>query len=73
MPDRLKPLRDLAFNLWWTGWPVGWDMTDNKTLLALIAWVAAAAGLKWSRSGGAWVLAAAVVMLAIFLIPHSIS
>ncbi len=62
-----------AFNLWWTGWPVGSDLTDNKTLLALIGWITAAAGLKWSKSGREWVLAAAVLMLAIFLIPHSIS
>lgn len=62
-----------AFNLWWTGWPVGSDMTDNKTLIALIGWIVAAAGLKWSKSGREWVLAAAVLMFAIFLIPHSIS
>ena len=62
-----------AFNLWWTGWPVGSDMTDNKTLLALLGWIVAAAGLKWSKSGREWILAAAALMLAIFLIPHSIS
>jgi hypothetical protein len=61
-----------AFDLWWTGWPVGSDMTDNKTLIALIGWVVAAAGLKWSKSGREWVLAAAVLMFAVFMIPHSI-
>lgn len=62
-----------AFDLFWTGWPVGSDLTDNKTLIALIGWVIAAAGLKWSKTPGAWVVAAAGVMFAIFLIPHSIS
>lgn len=61
-----------AFDLWWTGWPVGSDMTDNKTLIALIGWVVAAAGLKWSKSGREWVLAASVLMFAVFMIPHSI-
>ena len=62
-----------AFDLLWTGWPVGSDLTDNKTLIALAGWVIAAAGLKWSKSPDAWIAAAAAVMFAIFLIPHSIS
>jgi len=62
-----------AFDLLWTGWPVGSDFTDNKTLIALVGWVIAAAGLKWSKSPGAWIVAAAAVMFAIFMIPHSIS
>ncbi|NLA15156.1 MAG: hypothetical protein GX877_01285 [Bacteroidales bacterium] len=30
-----------AFNVWWAGWPLGRDMTDNKTLVAFLAWLIA--------------------------------
>ena len=28
-----------AFDAYWTGWPFGGDMTDNKTAVAVLAWV----------------------------------
>ncbi len=59
-----------SFGQFWTGWPLGDDLTDNKTLFALIAFVAA-----WflrNKSYGRWVaIGAALVMLAVYLIPHS--
>ena len=61
-----------AFDLLWTGWPVGMDLTDNKTAIALLGWIAAAVGTRRSKSAGAWVLAAATVMFVVFLIPHSV-
>ena len=30
-----------AFGDFWTGIPFGWDLTDNKTLIALIFWIIA--------------------------------
>ena len=59
-----------SFGQFWTGWPLGDDLTDNKTLFALIAFVAA-----WflrNKSYGRWLaIGAALVMLAVYLIPHS--
>ena len=61
-----------SFGQFWTGWPFGDDLTDNKTLFALIAFLAA-----WflrKKSYGRWLaIGAAVVMLAIYLIPHSMN
>lgn len=62
-----------AFDLWWTGWPVGNDITDNKTLIAFIVWVLAWAASQRAKNPKPWVFAAALVMLIVFLIPHSIS
>ncbi len=61
-----------AFDAYWTGWPFGTDLTDNKTAVAWLAWVIA--WLKVRRGGvkaGAWVVGAAVVTLVVFGIPHS--
>jgi hypothetical protein len=60
-----------AFGPWWTGFPVGSDITDSKTLIALVAWIAAAIAVGRSRIEKAWVVLAALVTLVIFAIPHS--
>lgn len=62
-----------AFGEFWTGWPNGTDLTDNKTAVAWIAWILAvvAQRRRWARPG-VWVGAAAVITLAIYLIPHSL-
>lgn len=59
-----------AFGDYWTGVPFGWDLTDNKTLVAFLAWAAAIFGnIKKDRP---WLaLLAAIVLLAVFSIPHS--
>lgn len=61
-----------AFDAWWTGFPFGTDLTDNKTLIALIVWLIALFMYKRSSKPKAWALGAAVVMLIIYLIPHSL-
>lgn len=61
-----------AFGAWWTGWPLGTDLTDNKTAVALLAWVIALAALYRSRKPARWSLVAAVVTVIVFLIPHSL-
>ena len=66
-----------AFGAFWTGWPFGGDLTDNKTLGMWLAWVAAIAVWR-SRKDPAdrvarWTtVAAALVMVAVYLVPHSL-
>lgn len=61
-----------SFGQFWTGWPLGEDMTDNKVLFALIAYLVA-----WflrNKSYGRWLaVLAALVMIAVYLIPHSMN
>jgi len=58
-----------AFGSWWTGLPFGTDLTDNKTLIAFIVWLVA----FFLRKKSKWlVLVAAVLMMAVYLIPHSV-
>ncbi len=68
----LGPLVQLhAFGALWTGWPLGGDLTDNKTLLAILAWLPAALA-AWKRRQHPLLLATGwAVMMAVFLIPHS--
>ena len=60
-----------AFDAFWTGWPFGSDLTDNKTAVALLVWLVAALAVKRSQRPKRWVLGAALVTLVVFLIPHS--
>jgi hypothetical protein len=60
-----------AFDAYWTGWPFGHDLTDNKTVFAVLAWVAAAFALRKSTKPAPWILGAAIIVLIVFLIPHS--
>lgn len=61
-----------AFDAYWTGWPFGQDLTDNKTAVALLGWVVAALALSRVRKPAAWALAAAIILFAVYLIPHSV-
>lgn len=62
-----------AFGQLWTGVPFGRDLTDNKTLIACLVWLAAALSLRRGRGSGRWwVVGAALVTLIIFLVPHSV-
>lgn len=61
-----------AFGAFWTGIPLGFDLTDNKTLFAMIGWLVAFVQVIRSRpSSRWWVLGAALLLLLIFSIPHS--
>ena len=63
-------VQKFAFDIFWSGFPFGSDLTDNKTLIALIALIAAVLTTKkpWNR----WVtIAAILVMFVVFSIPHS--
>jgi hypothetical protein len=66
-----------AFGAYWTGWPFGEDLTDNKTLFMWLAWVAAVAVLSWRRDpvdrlARAVVAVAAAAMITVYVIPHSL-
>jgi hypothetical protein len=65
-------VQQYAFGALWTGFPFGYDLTDNKTLIAAIVWLFAWYKVKKSPNPKIWVLIAAFVMLIIFLIPHSV-
>jgi hypothetical protein len=67
----LGPLvQHVAFGPWWAGYPYGTDLTDNKTLIAFLFFLAALATMKWKYNK--WVVCLAVVMMiAVFTIPHS--
>jgi hypothetical protein len=60
-----------AFDELWTGIPFGWDLTDNKTLIALIFWILAVVMNKRGDKPFYTVLAA-IVLLVVFSIPHSL-
>jgi hypothetical protein len=69
----LGPLMQyFSFNLWWTGWPFGTDLTDNKTAIAFLAWVVAAIALTKAKNGKHWALGASIIMIVVYLIPHSL-
>ncbi|MBW6491853.1 MAG: hypothetical protein K0B15_11740 [Lentimicrobium sp.] len=65
-----------AFGAYWTGWPMKGifnfgDMTDNKTAVAMLFWILAVYMLWKNREKRGWALLAAIVLLLIYLIPHS--
>ncbi len=61
-----------AFGELWTGAPLGWDLTDNKTLIFVLLWGWALFAGRGGRDARKAVLVAAVVTLAVYLIPHSV-
>jgi hypothetical protein len=65
-------VQKLAFGALWTGIPWGWDLTDNKTLLFIVAWGWALwAALKGKNMRGP-ALVASIITFIVYLIPHSV-
>ncbi len=61
-----------AFDAYWTGWPFGTDLTDNKTLIAFLGWIIAFIIILIRKGKGkGWALVASIILLLIYLIPHS--
>jgi len=70
-----------AFGAYWTGWPFAdgvsfnllqmGDLTDNKTLVMVLAWVIAILKLRKDPKNKFWPAFAAVMVLIVYLIPHS--
>lgn len=69
----LGPLmQKYAFGALWTGFPFGIDLTDNKTLIAMLGWIWAWFQNRNGKDGRGWIVFAAILMLAVYLIPHSV-
>ena len=64
-------VQKFAFGEFWTGFPVGKDLTDNKALVAFVFWIIAWAGnIKKPRPY--LPVIAAIINLGIGFIPHSL-
>jgi len=64
-------VQNYAFGELWTGIPFGWDLTDNKTLIAMIFWTLAVV-MNRKKEQPIYTILAAVVLLLVFSIPHSL-
>ncbi len=60
-----------AFGELWTGVPFGWDLTDNKTLIAVVFWIIAVL-MNRKKDRPAYIALAALVLLLVYSIPHSL-
>ncbi len=67
-------VQKFAFDAYWTGVPFGWDLTDNKTLIAMLFWLLALWRVMTTGEQKAkkWIVLAVLVMFVVFLIPHSV-
>jgi hypothetical protein len=64
-------VQKFAFSEYWTGIPFGWDLTDNKTLIAFTAsFIAVVVNWKANKRPILF-LVATIVLYIIFTIPHS--
>jgi len=64
-------VQKFAFGDLWTGIPFGWDLTDNKTLIAFFLWILAVfMNLKKERP--LFTVLAAIGLLLVYSIPHSL-
>ena len=61
-----------AFGEFWTGFPFGHDLTDNKILIGFIGWLLALIALYKFKNPKRWIVFASILMFIIFLIPHSL-
>lgn len=63
-------IQKYAFGAYWTGFPFGQDMTDNKVLFAMLVWILAAVmNYRKDRPAYSWI--AALVFFLVNMIPHS--
>ena len=68
----LGPLvQKFAFGEYWTGIPFGWDLTDNKLLIALIFWIIAVFVNRKKEKPLLTALAAGVLLI-VYSVPHSL-
>lgn len=63
-------MQKFAFNVYWAGWPFGSDLTDNKTLVVFVFWLAVVL-INRTKKRYLWSVIAAIFMLLIYSIPHS--
>ncbi len=70
-------VQKFSFGEYWTGFPFGYDLTDNKTLILWLVWVIACFVIGFKprskeAAGRATVVVAALAMMVVYLIPHSL-
>ncbi len=65
-------VQKFAFGAFWTGWPNGADLTDNKTLIAFLAWLPVTILALGGRKLRIALVVGWIVMMGVFLIPHSL-
>lgn len=69
----LGPLMQyFTFDEGWTGFLLGFDLTDNNTLIAFLFWIFALYKIVKSIKADEWVLIASIVTIVVYLIPHSL-
>jgi len=61
-----------AFGHYWTGFPLGNDMTDNKTLFVFLVWLVALIANWKAGKRPVLVVIAAIFMLIVYCVPHSL-
>jgi hypothetical protein len=61
-----------AFGAYWTGWPFGYDLTDNKTMLMFLAWLAASLLTLHPKARRPAIVAASLLTIVVYLVPHSL-
>lgn len=65
-------VQKFAFGAFWTGFPFGHDLTDNKILVGFIGWMMALIAVYKFKNPKRWIVFASILMFVIFLIPHSL-
>jgi hypothetical protein len=65
-------VQKFSFGVYWSGWPFGHDLTDNKSVVAFLFWIIALIVQYRNREKKLWTIVASVVLLLVFLIPHSL-
>lgn len=60
-----------AFDAYWTGWPFGTDLTDNKTAFIFIFWLIAWFMVRKNAMHRVMVVVATLFMIGVYIIPHS--
>ena len=65
-------VQKFAFDAYWTGWPFGTDLTDNKTAVIFIFLLIAFLILRKKPENKTWPIIAMIVMIIVYVIPHSV-
>jgi len=65
-------IQKFSFDAYWTGFPFGFDLTDNKTLIAFIMWIVALWRISKRPDQLWWAIIAAIVTIGVFSVPHSV-
>jgi len=69
----LGPLvQKFSFGVLWSGVPLGFDLTDNKTLISMVGWIAVLFLMRKGKQARIWTVLAAVLLMVVYSIPHSV-